>query len=212
MKELTLDIGTAIGRGWKQYIREIVPLTVQSIIMTLLGLVTLGILFPVLGAGFLKSVLQNFREGRTPLIEDVFGCFDRFWTLLWAFCLMLLCITLGFILIVPGIYLSVIWMYTFMVILDNPGISAIEAMKKSSLLVRTHSFWAHFVGMLIVTVILSVVAVIPLAVFLATPFVLVCMAHMYLQCRELDAAAQTTEPPKQITDPTPSSPFDLWKR
>lgn len=86
-----LDLAAIIRDGWVLFAKDWVALVVGLLIAGFLGLVTLGILLPVLSGGIYKMILRRVREGRPAEIGDVFSCFDRFGPL-FVFALIMLAI------------------------------------------------------------------------------------------------------------------------
>lgn len=91
-----LDLGAILRDGWVLFAKDWVALAVALLIAGVLGMLTLGILLPVLYGGVYKMILRRIREGRPAEIGDVFSCFDRFGPLFVFFLLMMVIVVLLF--------------------------------------------------------------------------------------------------------------------
>ena len=110
-----------IGQAWELFKPHWVPLCVMFLIVSLAGAIPyVGWLIAfVLMVGVNRAVL-GILAGRTPQIEMVFGGFDRFGQALAAGLVigLLVCVGLLF-LIVPGIYLAIMWSLTNVVLAET---------------------------------------------------------------------------------------------
>jgi hypothetical protein len=174
-----LELGKVMGGGWEIWTRDVVPLVVGGLIAALLGVVTLGILLPVLSAGLYKMVAIRVREDRKPEIGDVFSCFDQFWRITWAFLVVGILVGIGLILcIIPGIWMAVNWVYVMPFIVDK-RVSTGEAMSLSKQKVGEWGFASHLVILLILSIVVALVSAVPMAGILATPYFVACIMVMY---------------------------------
>ncbi len=137
-----LDIGLAFKKGWDAFTADIVPFLVGTLIAGLLSIVTLGILAGPLAAGLYTMAVRRMRDGRQAAIGDVFSCFDRFWSYLWAAIVLVVLIGLASLTIVGGILLATIWIYVFPFMVDRRmGLG--QAMSASYHRVVDNGFWEH---------------------------------------------------------------------
>ena len=102
-----MDFKSHIMRAWDLMLKNIVILLIMTLVLFCIGAVTLGILAPVLTAGYMQSILSLVRTGREPRIQDLFSHMGLFFPLL-AFGLA--CVVLagiGFSLFtIPGIVVT----------------------------------------------------------------------------------------------------------
>ncbi|MBI5896067.1 MAG: hypothetical protein HZB24_08715, partial [Desulfobacterales bacterium] len=99
-----MDFKKHLENAWNSMLKHLVPLILMTLVMSVLSVVTFGILAPVMLAGYYQAILLMLRTGRTPTIQDLFSEMRLFLPLL-AFSLVVFFATmLGFmLLVVPGI-------------------------------------------------------------------------------------------------------------
>ena len=116
-----VQIVAFIGQAWELFKPHWVPLCVMFLIVSLGGRDSLRRMADCvrLMVGVNRAVL-GMLAGRTPQIEMVFGGFDRFGQALLAALVigLLVCVGLLF-LIVPGIYLAIMWSLTNLVLAET---------------------------------------------------------------------------------------------
>jgi hypothetical protein len=194
-----LDLGKVLKDGWDLMMKDIVPLLVGGLIAGLLGLITLGILAPVLTGGLVKMIVRRVRENRTAEIGDVFSCFDQFGTLFITGLVVGICTMLGFVLcFVPGLLLMTIWVYVFALVIDKK-VGMGEAMGQSKQMVTANGFGNHLVILLVLMIIIGAANAISggIAGILGTPFMLAVIMAMYFTLEGVALGGQ----------PVPAAPY-----
>ncbi len=166
----------------------------------LLSVVTLGILYGPLSAGLYVMAVRRVRQNRTAEIGDVFWGLSHFWRFFGAALLLLILIGIGFVfLIIPGLLLATIWIYTFPVMVDR-DMGVFDAMAESRRLVRENGFGQHLV-MVLLLIALSIAGSVAggLGHLLTLPLTFTIITAMYFAAsREEDvvrAALGETGPP-----------------
>ncbi|MDO0823429.1 DUF975 family protein [Desulfosporosinus nitroreducens] len=141
----------------------------------LIGPITLGV-----SGYFLKLVRQ---EG--PIIEDMFGGFKFF---LKAFVLDLLMtifiILWSLLLIIPGIIAALRYSMAYYIMIDNPQLSAFEALNRSKLMMvgfksELFSFWLSYLGWFLLGVI-----TLGIAFLWVTPYYETAKANFYQDLKD----------------------------
>jgi uncharacterized membrane protein len=114
-----------IDRAWQLVKPHWVPLGVMFLLLSMVGAVPyLGgciyiILSGTLTIGIYRAIL-GMLGGRTPGVDMMFGAFDRFGQAFLAGLVMTILIGMGMILlIVPGIILALMWMFTYPVMAET---------------------------------------------------------------------------------------------
>jgi len=163
-------------------------LFVGGLIIQFLIYLTLGILTGPLMAGYLLLMIQWLKTEETCEYNDLFSGMRRFTDLFSVFLLMLL-ILLGYMLfVVPGVVMTVWWMYVLFLMVDK-GLPLAEAMSASKEKVSEKGFFMHLVFMLMISVVptmlLTLIAAIipPLAVlqYFLFPLQCACLTSLYLE-------------------------------
>ncbi|HHD64445.1 MAG TPA: hypothetical protein ENK96_08815, partial [Desulfobulbaceae bacterium] len=103
-----MDFKTLFERSWKLFVTHLAALLLSTLVYLAVSVVSLGIMAPVLTAGYMQSLLLLIRDGRKPEIRDLFGQMRLFFPLLgfMIVCGLVIMIGLG-LLVVPGIAFAV---------------------------------------------------------------------------------------------------------
>ena len=183
-RNVTVDIGGALGRGWRTLTGDFWPVLGVSVLVAILLSVTnaiyVGILLvgPLMGGLFLYY-LKKIR-GQAASVNDVFSGFTVAFlqlllcglvsTLLTSFALMLC--------VLPGIYLAVAWQFAIPLTLDK-GMGFWDAMEVSRKVISKQ--WWSFFGLAIVCVLLNLAGTLALlvGVFITGPWTLLAWMHLY---------------------------------
>ena len=203
-----LDVGLAFKKGWDAFTADIVPFLVGALIAGLLSIITLGILAGPLTAGLYNMAIRRMRDGRRAEIGDVFSCFDRFWSYLWAAIVLVVLIGLASITIVGGVLLATVWIYVFPFMVDRRmGLG--QAMSASYHRVVDNGFWEHLA---LIVVFLAVSAVANGWVGIVTfPFTIAVIAGAYFASHDYDrqftpVAIPAGSPPAPMATPDAAPP------
>jgi uncharacterized membrane protein len=101
-------------------------------------------------------------RGKEFKVADMFNYFNAAMPIVITYIVMSILIYLGFLLlIIPGIYLSISYMFTYMLVVDR-GLSTWEAMELSRKTVSKH--WFKFFGLSLILGILILLSAIPLGI------------------------------------------------
>lgn len=106
------------------------------------SLLSLFVLIPI-EIGFYYSFVLLYRKGDDKLTENMFreGFRPRYGRNILAMILMGIVVFIGFLLfVVPGIILALCYGLLPYVLKDNPELSAIQALKKTRVMMRGHKF------------------------------------------------------------------------
>lgn len=130
-----MDFKYHLETAWKLTLQYIAPLIFMTLAMMVISFITLGILGPVLMAGYMHSILLLTREGREPKVQDVFSHMRLFFPLL-LFGIILFIITLiGIMLLfLPGVLfvLSISFCCIYMLpLMTDRNLGLIDAIKES---------------------------------------------------------------------------------
>ena len=201
-RDYVLDIGSCISRGWELVKSDFWPLVGITALVVVLWtiassvggtavktgpgheLVTLswavGILVwgPLFG-GLLLHYLKRIR-GEVSAVDTAFSGFTkRFLHLFLAGFVMELLTTVGFLCcVLPGIYLSLAWMFTLPLVMDK-GIDFWPAMELSRKVITRH--WWKFLGLVLMSGVVMIFGLLAccVGVFVAIPIVLAAQMYAY---------------------------------
>jgi predicted Ser/Thr protein kinase len=231
-KDYTLNIRSCVRRGWKLLKGEFWPFVgITALFMALLAFassmggavvrhgpagdnsseissaVAMLVWGPLMG-GLMFYFLKKLRcEPAT--VETAFCGFsaERFLHLFLAGFVTSLLTGLGFFLVLPGIYLTIAWMFTLPLVMDK-RLDFWSAMELSRKVVTKH--WFKFLGFGIVLLLLTFAGVLMLVVglFVMSPLILASLMHAY---EDVFGGATGAAPPPIQTGPhgtvvTPAAP------
>ena len=131
--------------GWGLLKSDTVALLLGGILAAFLSGITLGILAGAMAWGFYAMCFQRLRRGEPMKIDTVFSQFQRFGTSLGTALLTFAAVVVGLaLLVVPGLYAAVVFMYALPIAWDEQ-VGAWEALRRSRERVHTSGFWPHAV-------------------------------------------------------------------
>jgi predicted Ser/Thr protein kinase len=198
-REFVLNVGSCLERGWALVksdfwpivgVTALILLLVQAATSTAIGIVAGGPLMGGLWLYFLKRV-----RGEHAGVETGFVGFQLAFPQLFLVGLLSVGLTvLGFLcLILPGIYLSVAWMFAFLLVVDQ-GMKFWPAMELSRKVVTRH-FWPFF-GFWLVLLLMNLGGALlcGIGLFLTLPITFAATAYAY---QDIFAGALVSRKPAQ---------------
>jgi len=142
--------------AWKLMLQYIVPLILMTLVMGVASVITLGFLAPVMMAGYMQAVLLMIRNGREPVIQDIFSQMRLFFPLLGFGIAVFILIMMGLMMfILPGILISLgisyICLYMLPLMTDKQK-GIIEALKESfAITTDKEKFSDHLIVAILIT-------------------------------------------------------------
>ncbi len=130
-----MDFKNHIVLAWNLNLKHIVSLIIMTLAMMGISIVTLGILAPVIMAGYMQAILILIRTGREPKIQDIFAQMRLFLPLLAFSIGVFIIISLGLMMfLLPGmiIALGVAFCCIYMIpLMTDRGLGIFDAIKES---------------------------------------------------------------------------------
>jgi uncharacterized membrane protein len=170
---------------WTIVIGHIIWLAAIAILeFSLVGL----LLVPALAIGMFRFNLSSIRN-QSVTISDIFRGFDLFGpSLAWAFVHTLLIILGSLLCILPGIYLSIAWVFSLMILADKKY-GFWESMEISRQVITAN--WGWMFLLLLVSAVIAVLGVLGCGVgfFITLPFSYLMLAAAYT--RAFDSQDET---------------------
>ncbi len=171
--------------AWNITLKNIAILIVMTLVLIILSFLTLGILSPVLMAGFMHSVLLLLREGREPGIRDLFSHINLFFPLFGFSILVSVFAFIGFVLFVlPGIIvlLAVSYCCLYMLpLMTDQRAGVFKAVKDSFTMVKEGDIIDDLAVFIIFIGLLSVGSTTLIGYLFAQPFAVVFLISVYLE-------------------------------
>jgi hypothetical protein len=186
METKQLDIGKCFNDALEVYKVNILMLLLSALIFQVISLFTLLILSGPLFGGYCLMALSAMRKADKKIeLNDMFKMLNKFWPLLGLFFLQGIAIFAGLLLlIVPGILLMTMWLYTYFMMIDkNTGV--MDSLKASWNLVKEKGLWINLALAVIYVVLSGVSGQIPYVGWLLNlfmvPFGILLIASAYMQ-------------------------------
>ena len=179
-RDYTIKISSCIGRGWallKANFWLLVGVSFVGMLIASASIIGLILGGPMLG-GLCAMYLRKIR-GQPATFGDAFVGFSLFLPLMLAHIISALLSGVGFVLcLIPGIYLTVSWVFTLALVIDK-RLDFWPAMELSRKVVTKH-WWLIF-GLLIVNGLIVLLGVLccVIGMFVALPVVLASMMYAY---------------------------------
>ena len=167
---------------------EFFVFVIGGIVIQFLSVLSFGLLAGPLIGGYILIMVNYLRTGERPQFKDIFCGMERFGEFFPFFFLLLLILFGYFLFIIPGIVMTVWWLYSLF-LLGDKKITLAEAMAESRAKVKEKGFFMHFAFILAIVVIPSLlidgIAAImpPLGIFhvFLFPLQCCCQASLYLE-------------------------------
>ena len=186
MEAKKLDIGKCFTDALEVYKVNILILILSALIFQVISLFTLLILSGPLFGGYCLMTMNAMRKADKKVeLNDMFKMLGKFWPLLGLFFLQGIAIFAGLLLlIVPGILLMALWLYTYFIMVDkNKGV--MDSLKASWNLVKGKGLWINLALAIIYLVLSGVSGQIPVVGWLINiilvPFGILLITSAYLQ-------------------------------
>jgi len=144
-----MDFKKHIVKAWELTLQFIVSLVLMTLVMSAVAVVTLGILAPVMMAGYMQSVLLMIREGREPKIQDLFSEMKLFFPLLAFGLVSFIAVAIGFmLLVIPGflVIMAISFSCLYMLpLMTDKKLGLVEAIKESYAMAVRDNIAEHIV-------------------------------------------------------------------
>ncbi len=131
-----MDFKEHFERSWKIFTAFLAPILINTVMAAGVSIITLGIMAPVVSAGYMQSLLLALRDNRKPEIRDLFAHMNLFFPLLGFGIVFLLAAALGFaMLVLPGIavILAAVFFLIYMLpLMTDQQMGLLEAVKESA--------------------------------------------------------------------------------
>ncbi|MCF0131907.1 MAG: DUF975 family protein [Pseudobutyrivibrio sp.] len=161
------------------------------------GLYFIALVFvgPIISASFTLQLYWTYHSGEAPKVSHLFEGFKghRYWHVIGGTWYMTLFIFLwSLLLFIPGIIKSIAYSMTPYILMDQPEISATDALKKSMAMTKGYKwdifvFYLSFIGWLLLAGITFGIV----GIFYVIPYYTLSLAGIYDFLKSNDTAAST---------------------
>ncbi len=171
--------------AWQLLLNHILILIFMTLAMLVVSALTLGIMAPVVAAGYFHSILGLVREGREPSLQDIFSQMRLFLPLLaFAFAVFIICL-IGYAIFFPfGILIACAVTFGFIYVIPlmcDKGLPLVEAAGQSWAMATSGAIIDHLVLVVLFLGISAIGSSIFIGTFFTTPFATILLASVYAE-------------------------------
>ncbi|MBM9603988.1 hypothetical protein [Desulfopila inferna] len=178
-----MDLKVHLEKGWGSFLQFIGPALLLTFVQIVVSIFSLGILAPVTAAGYFQSLLLAQREGRTPVVKDLFAHMSLFLPLLAFGFVSFLAVALGFVLLVlPGFGVMIFIVFACLYLLPlmtDQKLGLIDAIKESWNMAVKDPIADHIIITIVYIAIISIGGSLPLVILLAQPLATFILLSFY---------------------------------
>jgi hypothetical protein len=180
-----MDFKVHLERAWNLTLKHIVPLILMTIVMLVVSFFTLGILAPVMMAGYFQAIIQMVRTGREPAIGDLFSQMRLFLPLLLFYILVFIATMVGFMLLfLPGliVVLGVTFGCLYMLpLMTDKQLGLMDAIRSSWQMATRDAIADHVVVVILFVGLLAIGSSIVIGTLFTQPFATIFVVSVYLE-------------------------------
>lgn len=198
-----MDFKYHLETAWKLTLQYIGPLIFMTLAMIGISFITLGILGPVVMAGYIHSILLLIREEREPKVQDIFSHMQLFFPLLLFGIIVFIITLIGIMLLfLPGILfvLATSFCCIYMLpLMTDRNLGLIDAIKESFSMVTKEQIVDHVVVFILFVGISAIGSSVFIGSLFTQPLATLFLMSVY---NRLGKPASVT-PPEPPPSPTP---------
>jgi hypothetical protein len=144
-----MDFKFHLERAWTTTLKYLGPLILITLAAGVIGFISIGILAPVVLAGYMQSILLMIRSGREPQMQDIFSEMRLFLPLLGFGLAASILITIGFSLFfLPGLVVvfGITYVCLYMIpLMTDRNFGLTDAIKESFEMVKGSDAMDHVI-------------------------------------------------------------------
>ena len=203
MREPSMDFKHHLEFAWKLTLQYIASLIFMTLAMIVISVITLGILGPVVMAGYMHSILLLIREGREPKVQDIFSHMRLFFPLLLFGIIVFIITLIGIMLLfLPGVLfvLAISFCCIYMLpLMTDRNLGIIDAIKESFSMVTKE----HLVDHVVVFILFVGISAIGSSVFIGSLFTQPLATLFLMSVYDSIGKLSPKTPPEPPPSPTP---------
>ena len=198
-----MDFKHHLEFAWKLTLQYIASLIFMTLAMIVISVITLGILGPVVMAGYMHSILLLIREGREPKVQDIFSHMRLFFPLLLFGIIVFIITLIGIMLLfIPGVLfvLAISFCCIYMLpLMTDRNLGIIDAIKESFSMVTKE----HLVDHVVVFILFVGISAIGSSVFIGSLFTQPLATLFLMSVYDSIGKLSPKTPPEPPPSPTP---------
>ena len=202
-----MDFKKHLENAWHLTFKYLTSLILMTLVMFVVSAATLGILAPVLMAGYCQAILIMMRSGREPAISDIFSYFRLFLPLLAFSVIVAIAIIIGFtLLVLPGIAMACVVLFGCLYMLPlmtDQNLGVIDAAKKSWDMAVKENLPDHLVVVILIIGLTAIGSSVFVGTLFTQPFTTLFVLSIYLEKTGQGGidASRPPQPPGVNSDP-----------
>ncbi len=196
-----MDFKSHLENAWHLSLTHIAPLILMTLVMIVVSFLTIGILAPVMLAGYFNSLLLLVREGREPKINDLFAQTHLFLPLFLFSIVVFLIVMIGLfkLFFLPGI--AVLCLVTFgciymLPLMTDKKLGLLDAVKTSWQMAIQGNIADHIVVVILFIGLLSIGSSVFIGTLFTQPFATIFVLSVYSERIDKADTTPTVSPPK----------------
>ncbi len=178
-----MDFNKHFEQTWRNFTAFFPSILIVSAAFLCVCVITLGILAPVVGAGYMHSLLRVLRERRQPQVGDLFSEMHLFLPLLGFGLLVMAAVFLGLlVLFLPGfiIILAVTYFCTYLLpLMTDRQLGLFDALNQSSRMAMQKPVSEHIAVVAVLLVLNSLGGAVIFGALFTTPFAVLFLLSVY---------------------------------
>lgn len=198
-----MDFKSHLENAWHLTLKYIVSLLLMTLVMGVVGVITLGIMAPVMMAGYMQSVLMLVRSGREPKIQDLFSEMRLFLPLLAFGIVVFIVSMIGFsILFLPGIVIvcGVTFVCLYMMpLMTDRNFGLVDAVKESFRIVSGDQLMDHVIAAILFMGISAIGSSVFVGWLFTQPLATIFLMRLYEE--KVSGSLPPAPPPPPAEDP-----------
>ncbi len=199
-----MDFKKHLETAWNTTLQHIVILILMTLAALALSVLTLGILCPVIMAGYTQAIVQLVRDGRAPRIDDLFSQM-RIFLPLFGFtivvCIAILAGLLMFVLPAITVVLAVTFGCLYMIpLMTDKKMGLVDAVKSSWRMAFDDHMADHIVVVILFLGLMAIGSSVFIGTLLTQPFATVFLISVYLERVGQDANAVSQRQPSDSNE------------
>ncbi|MGB5684955.1 MAG: hypothetical protein WBM35_04025, partial [Candidatus Electrothrix sp.] len=193
------DFKEHFERSWQVMLGNFAPILVNTLVMIVVSVASLGIMAPVVSAGYMQSLLLALRENRKPDVKDLFAHMDLFFPLLGFAALFVFLVLIGLAMVVlPGIALMLagaFFLVYMLPLMTDQRLGLVEAVKESSRMALDDPIAEHIAVVAVLIILESIGSSVVFGTLLTHPYSCLFILSVYEAKRRRQITGAKTVPP-----------------
>jgi hypothetical protein len=189
-----MDFKYHLETAWSLTLKHIASLIFLTLAAVAVSVVSLGVLAPVVMAGYMQAILLLVRDGREPVVQDVFSQMGLFLPLFVFGILLTVAVLVGFLLLfLPGVLVMVGASYCCLYMLPlmtDRKVGLVDAVKESFAMVTKDKISDHVIVFLLFAGISAVGSTVLLGSLFTHPLATVFLMSVFHSLSGEQAAAE----------------------